>query len=74
MRVNDVEGTAMLSKKRLDTVKNWENVESAKDPKPSHRHVMEENKGGLVVNVKGIRVFVRLRNRPCQGRQYGRPS
>ena len=31
MRVNDVEGTAMLSKKRLDTVKNWETVESAKD-------------------------------------------
>jgi 4-hydroxy-3-methylbut-2-enyl diphosphate reductase len=59
MRVNDVEGTAMLSKKRLDTVKNWENVESARESKAVLTGtVMEENKGGLVVNVKGIRVFV----------------
>jgi 4-hydroxy-3-methylbut-2-enyl diphosphate reductase len=59
MRVNDVEGTAMLSKKRLDTVKNWETVENAKESKAVLTGtVMEENKGGLVVNVKGIRVFV----------------
>ncbi|NMA38382.1 MAG: bifunctional 4-hydroxy-3-methylbut-2-enyl diphosphate reductase/30S ribosomal protein S1 [Papillibacter sp.] len=59
LRVNDVEGTAMLSKKRLDTVKNWETVESAKESKAVLTGtVMEENKGGLVVNVKGIRVFV----------------
>ena len=53
LRVNDVEGTAMLSKKRLDTVKNWETVESAKESKAVLTGtVMEENKGGLVVNVK----------------------
>ncbi|MBR6653914.1 MAG: bifunctional 4-hydroxy-3-methylbut-2-enyl diphosphate reductase/30S ribosomal protein S1 [Oscillospiraceae bacterium] len=59
MRVNDVEGTVMLSKKRLDTVKNWEFIEQAKEEKTVvEGTVTEENKGGVIVNVKGIRVFV----------------
>ncbi len=59
MRVNDVEGTVMLSKKRLDTVKNWEFIEQAKEEKlVVEGTVTEENKGGVIVNVKGIRVFV----------------
>ena len=59
IRVNDVEGTVQLSKKRLDSVKNWDNIEAAKEDKiPVEGTVTEENKGGVVVNVKGIRVFV----------------
>ncbi len=59
VRVNDVEGTAMLSKKRLDTVKNWSTVEDAYENKGTvEGTVTEENKGGVVVSVKGIRVFV----------------
>jgi 4-hydroxy-3-methylbut-2-enyl diphosphate reductase len=59
LRVNDGEGTAMLSKKRLDTVRNWENIESARENREVlDGTVTEVNKGGLVVNVKGIRVFV----------------
>ncbi|MBO7739358.1 MAG: bifunctional 4-hydroxy-3-methylbut-2-enyl diphosphate reductase/30S ribosomal protein S1 [Oscillospiraceae bacterium] len=59
MRVNDVEGTVMLSKKRLDTVKNWEFIEKAKEEKlVVEGTVTEENKGGVIVNVKGIRVFI----------------
>ncbi len=59
MRVNDVEGTVMLSKKRLDTVKNWEYVENARaEGTPVEGIVVEDNKGGVVVSVKGIRVFV----------------
>ncbi len=59
MRVNDVEGTALLSKKRLDTVKGWEEVEDAVDSKVDMEGiVVEENKGGVVVSVKGVRVFV----------------
>ena len=59
IRVNDVEGTVQLSKKRLDSVKNWDNIEAAKEDKiPVEGIVTEENKGGIVVNVKGIRVFV----------------
>ena len=59
IRVNDVEGYAMLSKKRLDAVKVWEDIEEARENKTTlEGKVTEENKGGIVVNVKGIRVFV----------------
>ncbi len=59
LRVNDVEGTVMLSKKRLDSVKNWEDIETAKNDKTIvEGTVTEENKGGIVVSVKGVRVFV----------------
>ena len=59
IRVNDVEGYAMLSKKRLDAVKVWEDIENARENKETlEGKVTEENKGGIVVNVKGVRVFV----------------
>ena len=59
MRVNDMEGVVTLSKKRLDTVKNWEDIEAAREERTTVEGlVTEENKGGIVVNVKGIRVFV----------------
>ncbi len=59
MRVNDMEGVVTLSKKRLDTVKNWEDIEAAREEHTTVEGlVTEENKGGIVVNVKGIRVFV----------------
>ena len=48
-----------LSKKRLDTVKSWEDVEQAKEDHTTVEGVVtEENKGGIVVSVKGVRVFV----------------
>ena len=59
VRVNDVEGYAELSKKRLDAVKVWENIETAVEEKTVlEGTVTEENKGGVVVSVKGVRVFV----------------
>ena len=59
MRVNDVEGVATLSKTRLDSVKNWDTIEAAVEEKTIlEGTVTEVNKGGIVVNVKGIRVFV----------------
>ena len=59
VRVNDVEGTAMLSKKRLDAVKNWASIEEAQESgEIVEGKVTEDNKGGIVVSVKGIRVFV----------------
>ena len=59
VRVNDVEGTAQLSKKRLDAAKSWNDVEAAvEDGTVLEGVVTEENKGGVVVNVKGVRVFV----------------
>ena len=59
VRVNDVEGYAELSKKRLDAAKVWENIEQAVEDKTVlEGTVTEENKGGIVVSVKGVRVFV----------------
>ena len=59
VRVNDVEGTVMLSKKRLDAAKSWNAVEEAVESGEFlEGTVTEINKGGVVVNVKGVRVFV----------------
>ena len=59
VRVNDVEGTAMLSKRRLDAAKAWNDVEEAVESNAIlEGTVTEENKGGVVVNVSGVRVFV----------------
>jgi (E)-4-hydroxy-3-methyl-but-2-enyl pyrophosphate reductase len=59
MRVNDVEGTVMLSKKRLDVIKGWEEVEAAYESKATvEGYVLEENRGGIVATVKGVRVFI----------------
>ncbi len=59
VRVNDIEGTAMLSKKRLDASKSWLAVEEAAESNAVLEGVVtEENKGGIVVNVNGVRVFV----------------
>ena len=59
VRVNDVEGTVMLSKKRLDAAKMWNDIEDAVESGAVlEGTVTEENKGGVVVNVKGVRVFV----------------
>lgn len=59
IRVNDVEGTVMLSKKRLDAVKVWDDIGNARTSRDIlEGTVVEVNKGGVIVNVKGIRVFV----------------
>ena len=58
-RVNDVEGTVTLSKKRLDAAKSWSVIEAAQESgEVVEGTVTEVNKGGIVVNVKGARVFV----------------
>ena len=59
VRVNDMEGTVQLSKKRLDAAKNWEAiVNAAETGEVVEGVVTEDNKGGVVVTVKGNRVFV----------------
>jgi 4-hydroxy-3-methylbut-2-enyl diphosphate reductase len=58
-RVNDQDGIVTLSKKRLDAEKKWEVIEEARDNKTIIEGVVkEENKGGVVVNLNGIRIFV----------------
>ena len=57
--VSDRDCVVVLSKKRLDADKNWEIVENAVESKDVLEGIItEENKGGLVASVKGIRVFI----------------
>lgn len=59
VRVNDQEGTVQLSKKKLDGMKVWDDMAAWVEDKTTVEGVItEENKGGLVANVKGIRVFI----------------
>ena len=59
VRVNDQEGTVQLSKKKLDGMKVWDEMATYVEEKTTIEGVItEENKGGLVANVKGVRVFI----------------
>ncbi|MBE6958490.1 MAG: bifunctional 4-hydroxy-3-methylbut-2-enyl diphosphate reductase/30S ribosomal protein S1 [Ruminococcaceae bacterium] len=59
VRVNDQEGTVQLSKKKLDGMKIWDDMATYAEDKTTVEGVItEENKGGLVATVKGIRVFI----------------
>ena len=59
MRVNDMEGTIALSKKKVDSLKGWETIEQAKEEKTIVEGVVvEENKGGVVAVSNGVRVFI----------------
>lgn len=59
VRVSDQDGIVTLSKKKLDANRNWEEVEAAVESKAVlEGFIKEENKGGVVANVKGIRVFI----------------
>ena len=59
VRVNDQEGTVQLSKKKLDGMKIWDDMAVYAEEKTTvEGTITEENKGGLVASVKGIRVFV----------------
>ena len=59
VRVNDQEGTVQLSKKKLDGLKVWDDMAAwVEDKTTVEGTITEENKGGLVANVKGVRVFI----------------
>ena len=59
VRVNDQEGTVQLSKKKLDGMKVWDEMGTYAEEKATvEGTITEENKGGLVANVKGVRVFI----------------
>ena len=59
VRVNDQEGTVQLSAKKLDGMRVWDELQEAADNKtPVEAKITDTNKGGLVANVKGVRVFI----------------
>ena len=59
MRTNDQEGTIMLSKKRLDSIKGWETIAAAEESGEVLTGVVTEViKGGVIAVTNGIRVFI----------------
>ncbi|MDY5859647.1 MAG: 4-hydroxy-3-methylbut-2-enyl diphosphate reductase [Eubacteriales bacterium] len=59
IRVSDVDGCAMLSKKRADLDKNWHKIAEAKENNETLEAVVTEAvKGGVVASVMGARVFI----------------
>ena len=59
MQVSDRDCMVKLSKRRLDINKGWEEIEAARENESVvEGFVTEDNKGGVVVSVKGVRVFV----------------
>jgi len=59
VRVNDADGNIMLSKRKLDTVKTWENVKKAQENEDVlEGKVTEVVNKGMIVNYKGYKVFV----------------
>ena len=60
MRVNDQEGTIMLSKKRLDAIKGWEKIVEANEKGEKVKGtVLNVVRGGLIaVTNDGLRVFI----------------
>ncbi len=59
VRVNDQEGTVQLSRKKLEGMKVWDDLEAACENKTTVDGVIvDENKGGIVANCKGVRVFI----------------
>ena len=59
MKINDMEGTAMLSKRRYDAIAGWDNIVAAKDSgEIVTGFVKDVIKGGVVAYTKGIRVFI----------------
>jgi len=59
IRVNDGEGNVLLSKKKVDAIKNWDKlVEAFENKQTVKARIMETTKGGAVASVGGIRVFI----------------
>ncbi|HIS69886.1 MAG TPA: bifunctional 4-hydroxy-3-methylbut-2-enyl diphosphate reductase/30S ribosomal protein S1 [Candidatus Gallacutalibacter stercoravium] len=59
MRTNDQEGTIMLSKRRLDAIKGWEQIVEANENDTVVTGVVTEViKGGVIAVANGVRVFI----------------
>ena len=59
IKVNDAEGTVMLSKRRVDELVGFENILKAKEAgEVLEGTVQSVVKGGLVVSCDGVRVFI----------------
>ena len=56
---SDNDGIAILSKKKVDVVKNWSKiVEYAQSGETVNAKITEATKGGVVAEIDGVRVFI----------------
>ncbi|MBO5313190.1 MAG: 4-hydroxy-3-methylbut-2-enyl diphosphate reductase [Clostridia bacterium] len=56
---SDVDGIAILSKKKVDAVKNWEKiVEYQQSGEVVSAKIVRATKGGVVANIDGVEVFI----------------
>ena len=59
MKINDQEGTAMLSKRRFDAIAGWDNIVAAKESgEIVTGFVKDIIKGGVVAYTNNVRVFI----------------
>ena len=59
MKTNDQEGTIMLSKRRVDAIKGWEELKEKEESKEILSGKVTENvKGGVIVLYNGVKIFV----------------
>ncbi len=59
MKTNDAEGTVMLSKKRFDAIKAWDDVvKASEDESVLEGVVTDVIKGGVLAATNGVRVFI----------------
>lgn len=59
MKTNDQEGTILLSKKKLDAQKGWDDIVAAyENGTPVHGTVTEVIKGGVIALTNGVKVFI----------------
>ena len=59
VKVNDAEGVAQLSKKKIDVAKNWQAVvDAANSGEPIEVKIIDVVKGGVIALCNGVRVFI----------------
>lgn len=59
VKVNDGEGNVVLSKKKADAIKAWDELAEVKEKNETIKVVVKEAvKGGIIAYIKGIRAFI----------------
>lgn len=74
VRVNDMEGTVLLSRRKIEGMKMWEEIDSwVEEKKPVTVKITKEVGAGLLANKNGIQVFIpasQLAERNADLREY----
>lgn len=59
IKVSDIDGIAVLSKKRVDADRNWKDIVAASESNETlEGKIVEAVKGGVIISIKGNRVFI----------------